>query len=76
MLGLMKVLRRMLVRRAVATTDVPALEAQSKRNPPAMNLEALLASVRRFRLNVTNLIEMLTTLSSHGTDLRHATLRP
>lgn len=42
--GLMMMSCRVTIRRAVAATDVPALEAQPQVNPRAAGFEALLAS--------------------------------
>ena len=68
MARMMKVLGRMFVRRAVAAADVTAIEAQPEMHPPTMHLEALFTSIRRERLNVTNLAEMCAVLGSHLND--------
>src|SRR4051812_34658022 len=49
MLCLMKVLRRMLVLRTVATADVPARHAEAQVNPRVPDLQTILAPARARR---------------------------
>ena len=59
MLGLVKVLRRVLVRRRIATSDVAATKAKAQVHPLAAGLEALLATLS-MRLYVLNLVQVRT----------------
>ncbi len=56
------VLRRMLVRRIVATADVPAEEAKPQMHPVGPIFQAFLAPVRSTRLHIMDLIEMRSRL--------------
>src|SRR5665213_2586699 len=58
MTGLVVVLCRVLVRRAVATSHVTALETQPQVHPGAVHLETLLTSIRGLWFDVANLIKM------------------
>ena len=58
MRGPMEVLARVAVGRLIATTDVPAHEAESQVHPLVARLEALLASVGCARLHRTRLVEV------------------
>ncbi|HSU95668.1 MAG TPA: hypothetical protein VLI40_00470 [Gemmatimonadaceae bacterium] len=69
MSGSMEVLRGVLVRGAVATAHMSALEAQTQVYPPAVHLETFFAPVRRARLYVAHLAEVSAGLRSHGDDL-------
>jgi hypothetical protein len=54
----------MLARRVVTAADMPASETEAKMDPPAIRLEALLATFWRAWADVVNLIEMCA-LSCH-----------
>ena len=59
-LSTLKMLRRVLVRRVVATADVPARQAESQMHPLRASRQTLLASFRRAWGGVMSLIEMHT----------------
>jgi hypothetical protein len=60
MRGLMKMLRGMLILRAIAAADVPARFAKTQMHPLITNLQAILAALRA-RRDFTHLIEMNTS---------------
>ena len=64
MLRLMKVLGRMFMKRRIAASHMPALQAHPKMNPGAAYLQALLTTLRR-RLHLPNLIQMRTFHAGH-----------
>ena len=70
MVRLVEVLRRVLVFRTIAATDVPALEAETQVNPLIACLQTLLAPVRRSRLRIRCEVEMLTFLAEFHKLLR------
>jgi hypothetical protein len=55
----MKMLRRMLIHRRVATSHMPTLHAHPQMDPRASHLQTLLASLRR-RLHFVDMIQMRT----------------
>jgi hypothetical protein len=55
MLSLMEVLSRVLVRRAIATANVAAGEAETKMYPLAAHFETFFASMRSARSDVADL---------------------
>src|SRR5207237_7355522 len=59
------VLRRVLVRRVVAASDVTALEAEPEVHPGISRGEALLAAVRCVRAVIARLAEMRAELRHH-----------
>jgi len=48
----------MLSRRVITAADMPAREAKAKMDPPSIRLETLLATLRRARLDVVNLLQV------------------
>src|SRR5918993_688620 len=64
--GGVEVLRRVLVLRGIATTDVAANAAEPQMDPGVADLQALLAALGRPRANVANLIEMGTRDTHSG----------
>jgi len=58
MAGRVEVLGRVLARRIVATTDMPAFLTEPKVKPTPTRAEALLAPLGRQRRDVPNLIQM------------------
>ena len=66
MLGLVEMLRRVPILRIIAAADVAALEAEPQVHPLVAARQTLLAPVRRFRLDVANLRQMLALLSHVG----------
>jgi hypothetical protein len=58
--GGVEVLRRVLVLRGIATTDVAANAAEPQMDPGIANLQAFFASFRRAWRNVANLVEVGT----------------
>jgi len=73
MLGCVEVFRRMLVLRAVATTDVSAGEAQTQMNPGVAHREAFLATIG-LGLDLTELA-YVTAIRGHSRMLREAPMR-
>src|SRR5216683_3770927 len=64
-LRLMEVLRRMFTGRRIAAPHMPADHAHPQMNPPASNLQTLLAPRRR-RFYIANLTQMSALHLSHG----------
>ena len=60
MARLVKVMRSMLIFRAVAASHVTTNQADAQVHPSVAHFEALLATFRRSRLYVMNVIEMGT----------------
>jgi len=56
----------MLARRVITAADMSAREAETKMDPPAIRLEALLATLGRARPNVANLIQMCALSRHHS----------
>ena len=59
--GLLKVLRGMLVLRAIAAADVPAKQAKAQMHPFVINLQTILATLRA-RLDLMYLRQMSACL--------------
>lgn len=64
MMAGLEVLRRMLVPRGIAATDVPASLAEAKMHPGSPDLQALLAP-RRMRRRIHDPVKMGTDRGSH-----------
>ncbi len=59
MLGGVKVLRSVFILGRIATTNVPAAQAQAKVHPPIAHLQTLFTAAG-MRFHILNLIEMRT----------------
>ena len=64
MLCRMKMFRRVSMKRGVAAPHMPALQAHSQMHPVTVNLETLLASLRRW-FHLPDLVHMSTLHRSH-----------
>src|SRR2546422_6987751 len=68
---LMEVLRGVPIGRVVAAADVTALEAEPQVHPLVAARQTLLTAVRRLRLDVADLREMLAWLGHAGSSSLH-----
>ena len=60
-----KVLRRVLALRLVATPDMAARKAHPEMHPGRSHLQAFFAAIRSQRIDITDLIEMCALITSH-----------
>jgi hypothetical protein len=65
------VLRRVLIRRVVATTDVTAFQTQPEMDPRVTGGETFLATVRRVRAVLPRLTEVSAQSLGHALSLRY-----
>jgi hypothetical protein len=65
------VLRRVLIRRVVAASDMTAFETQAEMNPLIAGGETLFAAVRSVRAVVPRLTEVSAQLLGHHISLRY-----